>query len=68
MGGKDFYHVFDDVKDHFADRRKGLEYMLAPFERTGIEEWRIELEGVIIEYADIHNIPAKGLEAVRLED
>ncbi len=68
VGAKDFYHEFDDVKDHFADRRKGLEYMLAPFERIGIEEWRIQLEDVIIEYANIHNIPAEGLEAARLED
>ena len=37
-GGEDFYHEFDDVKDHFADRRKGLEYMLAPFERMEIED------------------------------
>lgn len=68
VGGKDYDHVFDDVKDHFADRRKGLEYMLAPFERIGIEEWRIQLEAVIIEFAKTHNIPAKGLEAARLED
>ncbi len=68
VGDKDFYHEYDDVKDHFADRRKGLEYMLAPFERIGIEEWRIQLEDVIIEYANIHNIPAEGLEAARLED
>ena len=68
VGDKDFYHEYDDVKDHFADRRKGLEYMLAPFERIGIEEWRIQLEDVIIEYANIHNIPANGLEATRLED
>ena len=68
VGGKDFYHVFDDVKDHFADRRKGLEYMLAPSERMEIEEWRQQLEGVIVEFARFHNIPAKGLEATRLED
>ncbi len=68
VGGKDFYHEFDDVKDHFADRRKGLEYMLAPFERMEIEEWRQQLEDVIIEFARLHNIPAKGMEATRLED
>jgi len=67
-GGVEYYYVFDDVKDHFADRRKGLEYMLAPFERMGMEEWRRQLEDVIMEYAGIHNIPATGLEAARLED
>ncbi len=67
-GGKEFYHVFDDVKDHFADRRKGLDYMLAPFERMKIEEWRGQLKSVINDFARLHNIPVKGLEATRLED
>jgi len=56
------------VKDHFADRRKGLEYMLAPFERTNIEGWRKQLSKVITEFADQHNIPVRGMEAERLED
>ena len=68
VGGKDFYHVYDDVKDHFADRRKGLEYMLAPFERMNIEGWREQLKVVISDYAGLHNIPVKGLESERLED
>ena len=68
VGGKDFYHEFDNVKDHFADRRKGLEFILAPFERMRIEEWRQQLEDVIDELARLHNIPAKGLESMRLED
>ncbi len=67
-GGKDYYHVFDDVKDHTADRRIGLEYMLAPFERTGIDKWRKQLGLVIKEFAGLHNIPITSLEAVRLED
>jgi len=67
-GGKDFYHAFDDVKDHIADRRIGLEYMLAPFERIGIEAWRKQLRSVIKEFAGLHNISIKGLEAERLED
>lgn len=68
VGGKDYYHVFDDVKDHFADRRIGLEYMLAPFERMRIEEWRQQLKKVTYDYASLHNIPVTGLEAIRLED
>ena len=68
VGGENFYHVFDDVKDHFADRRKGLEYMLTPFERMEIEEWRQQLKSVINDFARLHNIPVKGLEAKRLED
>jgi hypothetical protein len=66
--GRDFYYEMDDVKDHFADRRKGLDYMLAPFERMQINEWREDLGDVISSFAKLHNIPVKGLEAERLED
>ncbi len=68
QGGKEYYHVFDDVKDHTADRRVGLEYMLAPFERTGIDEWRKQLSLVIKEFAGLHNIPVAEFETERLED
>ncbi|MEQ8880622.1 MAG: beta-N-acetylhexosaminidase [Cyclobacteriaceae bacterium] len=68
VDGKDFYHEFDDVKDHFADRRKGLEYMLAPFERIGIPEWKSHLKEIVNEYAEAHDLPVKGLDAARLED
>ena len=68
VDGKEFYHVYDDVKDHFADRRKGLEYMLAPFERTGVEDWKRRLEMVINEFAEAHGVEIEGLEEERLED
>ncbi len=55
--GIEYLYVLDDVKDHFADRRKGLEYMLAPFERMKIEEWKMQLEEVINEYARTHDMP-----------
>ena len=68
VGGKDFLHEYDDVKDHLADRRKGLEYMLAPFERMEIEEWRQQMKNIIIHFARLHNIPIEGSGATRLED
>ena len=68
VDGKEFYHVYDDVKDHFADRRKGLEYMLAPFERTGVEDWKRRLEMVINEFAEAHGVEIEGLEEERLEN
>jgi hypothetical protein len=68
VGGKDFYHEFDDVKDHFADRRKGLEYMLAPFERMEMKEWRQQLKNIVNDFARLHNIPVIGSETKRLED
>jgi hypothetical protein len=67
-GGIDFLHEYDDVKDHFADRRKGLEYMLAPFERMEIEEWREQLKDITNDFARLHNIPVIGSETKRLED
>jgi hexosaminidase len=68
VDGKDFVHVFDDVKDHFADRRLGLEYMMAPFERLGLEEWQKELGTIIRDYAKAKNVPVKGFDIERLED
>jgi hypothetical protein len=68
VGGKYFVHVLDDVKDHFADRRPGLEYMLAPFERMGLKEWRVQLEDIIADFAAAKKVDVVGLETERLED
>ncbi|MEQ6120424.1 beta-N-acetylhexosaminidase [Reichenbachiella sp. MALMAid0571] len=68
VGGKEFYHVYDDLKDHFADRRKGLDFMLAPFSRIGLSEWRDKLNEIIQDYASLHNVSIRGIEAERLED
>jgi hexosaminidase len=68
VGGRDFYHEMDDVKDHFADRRKGLDYMMAPFERMGISGWRSKLNERINKYASEHKVPITGLKEQRLED
>lgn len=68
VDGRDFVHIMDDVKDHLADRRKGLDYLIAEFERTDIKGWRQSLNKFITNYARHNNIPVKGLEEVRLED
>ncbi|VAW25133.1 Beta-hexosaminidase [hydrothermal vent metagenome] len=68
VGGRDFVHILDDVKDHFADRRVGLDYMLAPFERMEMKEWQNQLRQVIISYAEKNNEEVKGMEVKRLED
>jgi hypothetical protein len=39
VGGRNFVHVLDDLKDHRADRRAGLDYMLEPLENIGLEAW-----------------------------
>jgi hexosaminidase len=59
--GREFVHVLDDLKDHFADRRIGLDYMIAPFERMEIEKWQNQLMSVIREFARTHSISAEGL-------
>jgi hypothetical protein len=68
VGGRDFVHVFDDVKDHWADRRRGLDYMIAPFERMNLPEWRTRLNERIKSYAAENKVPVTGLEETRLED
>jgi hexosaminidase len=67
-GGRDFVHVLDDVKDHQADRRKGLDYLIAPFQRMNLPDWRSRLNGRINMYASVHNVQVRGLEEARLED
>ena len=62
VGGKKFVHILDDLKDHFADRRPGLEYMLAPYERMGLEEWKDKLAGFTRDYARVRGFEALGLK------
>ncbi len=66
--GRKFLHVMDDVKDHFADRRRGLDYMIAPFQRMDLPGWRKALGQSITDYAARHKVPVAGLAEVRLED
>jgi len=68
VNGKEFVHVLDDVKDHWADRRTGLDYMIAPFQRLKLTEWHRKLNERVNGYAEKHNVPVSGLEEVRLED
>lgn len=68
VAGRNFTHVMDDVKDHFADRREGLDYMIAPFQRMDLNGWRTRLDERIKRFAVGHNVQIKGLKEVRLED
>ena len=68
VGGKKFVHIMDDVKDHFADRRPGLEYMIAPFERMNLETWISDLNKILQGYAKAHDVPVEGIKEPRLED
>src|SRR5262245_23736384 len=68
VNGKKFYHALDDTKDHWADRRPDLSYMIAPEESIGLEKWMESLGGVIRDYAKKNNVPASALAAARLEN
>jgi hexosaminidase len=68
VAGRDYLYVLDDVKDHTADRRKGLEYLIAPFQRTDLPGWRKKLNDRINQYAAANKVEVKGLGEKRLED
>ncbi|MEM2465494.1 MAG: hypothetical protein QXL85_07810, partial [Candidatus Bathyarchaeia archaeon] len=53
VGGKKFYHVLDDTKDHWADRRPDLTYLIAPEESIGLEQWMKDLKLIIENYKEI---------------
>ncbi len=58
VGGREFLHVYDNVKDHFADRRADLSYMTAPEESLALDKWNAELAGMIRTYAGMNGVPA----------
>lgn len=67
VNGRDFVHVMDDVKDHFADRRADLSYMIAPEESVGLPAWRDALGKIIAAYAKAHDVPVKVPEPTVVE-
>jgi hexosaminidase len=68
VDGRGFVHVLDDLKDHWADRRPGLDYMMAPYQRMQLPAWRRSLVTIIDNYAAEHKVPVRGLAVPRLED
>ncbi|HLA38665.1 MAG TPA: hypothetical protein VJ417_01640, partial [Candidatus Glassbacteria bacterium] len=62
VAGRQFVHVLDDLKDHRADRRAGLDYMLEPFENIGLEDWNRRFGGYITAFALGTGLPAPDLD------
>ena len=62
VGGRKFVHILDDLKDHHADRRAGLDYMLEPLENIGLEAWNDGLALFIRTFAK-----SRGLEVHELK-
>ncbi len=51
VDGRDFLYELDDVKDHRADRKLGLDYMLLPLENMNLEQWNDDLAKFIATFA-----------------
>jgi hypothetical protein len=68
VGGRKFIHVLDDTKDHWADRRVDLSYMIATEESIEMEKWMKRLAATIQEYAKKNNIQVRALAEPRLEN
>jgi len=62
VNGRNFVHILDDLKDHRADRRAGLDYMLEPLENIGLETWNDGLAQFIRTFAR-----SRGLEIPELK-
>jgi hexosaminidase len=68
VNGKKFVHILDDVKDHWADRRSDLSYMIAPEESIGLEKWREDLRTLITAYQKQNHLPESKLEELLTEE
>jgi len=61
VNGREFVHILDDVKDHWADRRPDLSYMVAPQESIDLEGWMAQLSEVLQSYAAEHGVEVDGI-------
>ena len=68
VDGKEFVHVMDDVKDHFADRRVGLDYLIAPHESLELDKWLEQLDDVIERYGEATGQAVKKKDRVPVDE
>ncbi len=59
VDGRHFVHVMDDVKDHTADRRADLSYLIAAEQRIGLPAWRRKLADLIAVYSRASGVAAR---------
>ena len=59
VNGREFVHVLDDVKDHRADRRAGLDYLLEPFDNIGLKDWVTKLDEFTADYARSYRLASR---------
>ncbi len=53
-GGRQFVHVMDDTKDHWADRTPDLSYLVMRERKLGLEDWLERLKKVREDYMRVH--------------
>jgi hexosaminidase len=53
-GGRQFVHILDDTKDHWADRTPDLSYLVMRERKLGLEDWLERLKRVRDEYMRVH--------------
>jgi hexosaminidase len=56
LNGKNYFHVLDDVKEHWAYQQPDLSFYIAPELSIGLEDWKEELQKIINNYAEKKNI------------
>lgn len=61
VGERKFVHIFDDTKDHWADRTPDLGYMMAPERSIRLGDWQKKLADLTAGYAKQNNVPARQL-------
>ena len=59
VGGRHFVHIMDDVKDHGADRRADLTYLVVNEQRMDLPGWRKQLGEIIRAYSQAVGVAAR---------
>jgi hypothetical protein len=53
VDGREFVHMMDDTKDHWADRTPDLSYLIMWERGLGLEEWAEQLEVIAADFAKL---------------
>jgi hypothetical protein len=62
FSGRRYLDVGSDVKDGFAGRRRGLDYLIAPYQRMDLEGWLAQLRKRIEVYGEVEELLESEIE------
>jgi len=68
VDGREFVHIMDDVKDHTADRRPDLSYIISHEENIGLPKWLDGLQQVIRAHSAAHGPEGPGRAGAELDE